>query len=418
MVFLEARRRRHDARVNYAIFFADSFGYPLAFSIISVTTIMPLLLTKLGASNLVVGLLPALSALGAYIPGLLSATRLERVPIKKRVLVTLGMIERLFILAMALGVMLWATRKPSAAIGWFLVFWTLANVMTGLVLPAYLSMLAKCIPPEERGGLIGWSGALAGVLGVFAAELAGVILTRVAFPNNFAILFVVAFIILSATILPFSFTREPADPTPEECRSVWQYARDALVNVRSNSSYRWAIVALAVMSFALTAASFYSTYAVRHFEAGPREVARYAGLIVGASVFALPLLGKIGDRHGHRLSLAITAASFACAAALALVSTSANGIYPVLILASIGTSGIAVSQNLILAEFAPSHADVPMYTSVSLLLLAPIRAAAPVVAGWMSDVWGFPVMFWVALIAGIASLAIMWFAVAEPRHTF
>lgn len=401
--------------MNYAIFFADSFGYPLAFSLISPTTIMPLLLTKLGASNLAIGMLPALASLGAFLPGLLSAAYLQKIPVKKHMLVVFGMVERAFVLSMALGLMLWAASRPHVVVIWILASWTMMNLVAGIILPAFHSMMAKCIRPEQRGGMIGWSGALAGIGGVFAAQAAGAVLSRMPFPVNYSTLFVAAFGILSATILPFLATREPADHTPEELRSVGQYVRDAMGAVRSNKGYSFAISALSVMSFALMAASFYSTHAVRNLGADEIEVARFAAITVGASVVSFPVLGRIADRHGHKRVLQVAAMGFAIAAALALASSSVNGISAVLVFASLGSTGLAVSQNVIWAEFAPSHADVPMYTAVSLLFLMPFRVAAPVMAGWIADAWGFPAMFWVALVAGATAFAILHAAVPEPR---
>ena len=411
------RRPSHqrDDRINYAIFFADSFGYPLAFSLISPTTIMPLLLTKLGASNLAIGMLPALASLGAFLPGLLSAAYLQKIPVKKYLLVTSGMVERAFVLSAAVGLMLWAAGRPHVAVIWILTSWTMMSLTSGFVLPAFHSMMSKCILPEQRGGMIGWSGALAGIGGVFAAQAAGAVLSRMSFPVNYSILFVAAFVILSATILPFLATREPADQTPEEPRSVGQYVRDAMGAVKSNRGYSFAISALSVMSFGLMAVSFYSTHAVRNLGAGEMEVARFAAITVGASVVSFPILGRIADRHGHKRVLLIASAGFAIAAALALASTSVNGISAVLVFASLGSTGLAVSQNVLWAEFAPSNTDVPMYTAVSLLFLMPFRVAAPIIAGWMADAWGFPVMFWAALAAGAAAFAILYAAVPEPR---
>jgi hypothetical protein len=109
LTVVRAQHRRRDARVNYKLFFIDAFGYPLAFSLISTSTIMPLLLTDLGASNLAIGLVPAIQSLGALMPGILIAPFLERLPLKKRLFVALGLAERLFILSMAGIVAIWRT---------------------------------------------------------------------------------------------------------------------------------------------------------------------------------------------------------------------------------------------------------------------------------------------------------------------
>jgi len=410
------RSKRRDLRKNYLLFFIESVGYPLGFSLISSSTIIPLLLTTLGASNVVVGMAPALGNLGLFLPGVFSAPYMERTPIKKRIMVGFALIERAFILLIAGMVLIWGVARPSWAIVGFLISWTLSNVAAGVNLPAYFAMLAKCIPPEARGGLFGWGGAVSGIVGVAAAEYAGVVLASLAFPGNFALLFTAAAVVLTASVVPLLWTREPPDPIAGEHRSVKQYLADAVRSAGGDREYAWAVAAIAALSFALAAASFYSTYAVRELGAGTRDVARFTAITLGASVVGMPLLGRIADRRGHKLSLEITATCFAIAAALALSAGSVESVYAVILLSGIGMSGVSVSQNLLLSEFAPTHADVPMYIVFSWLVLAPFRTGAPIVAGLVSDLASFHAMFWIALVAAATSLAVLVIAVREPRH--
>lgn len=410
------RSKRRDLRKDYLLFFIESVGYPLGFSLISSSTIIPLLLTTLGASNVVVGMAPALGNLGLFLPGVFSAPYMERTPIKKRIMVGFALIERAFILVIAAMVLIWGVGRPSWAIMGFLVAWTLSNVAAGVNLPAYFAMLAKCIPPEARGGLFGWGGALSGIVGVAAAEYAGVVLATLAFPGNFAILLAAAAVILTASVVPLLWTREPPDQTAGEHRSVRQYLADAIRSAGGDREYAWAVAAIAALSFALAAASFYSTYAVRELGAGTRDVARFTAITLGASVVGMPLLGRIADRRGHKLSLEITATCFTVAAVLALFAGSVESVYAVVLLSGIGMSGVSVSQNLLLSEFAPTHADVPMYIVFSWLVLAPFRTGAPIVAGLISDIASFHSMFWIALAAAATSLVVLVTAVREPRH--
>lgn len=415
MALPRSQHHRRDMRINYALFFIDAFGYPLAFSLISTSTIMPLLLTNLGASNLAIGLVPALQSFGSLLPGIFIAPYLGRRPTRKRTLVGLGLLERLFILSMAGVVMMWGLARPSLAVRLFLAAWTLASLTQGVNMTVYYSILPKCIPPDMRGGLFGWAGALSGLLGIVGAETAGYVLGNVEFPQSFVRLFVIAFALLVASLVPFLWLREPPDEEAGEPRSVSQFIAAASRELREDKAYVWTIVALAVMAFAMSAASFYSTYAVRAFGAGTRDVGRITAFAVGTTVIAMPVLGRIADREGNKLSLEITATCFACGAALALSAQSVLEMYPAVVFANIGMSGIAVSHNLMLAEFAPTHADVPMYTAFSWMLLAPFRTCAPILGGYISDVAGLPAMFRLSLIAGAVVVFILLLAVKEPR---
>jgi MFS family permease len=440
----QAQGRRLGLRRNYSVFFIESLGYPLGFSLISAGTIMPLLLTELGASNLVVGLAPALGSLGVFVPGVFAAARLERLPLKKHVLITFSVIERLFLLAIAGVVLAWGQTRPSMAIWGFMVAWTLSNVAASIGLAAYFSMLSKCILPEVRGGLFGLAGALSGIIGLAVAEGAGVVLTEVAFPRNFALLFATASIVLLLSVLPLAAAREPADSPPINRRSSWEYLRHAAASARNNPSYRWAMIAIALLAVAMAANAFYSTYAVRVLGASTRTVGRFTAVAVGASALGMPFLGRMADRRGHKASLSFAAIFFAAAALLAaVVAGSAGGVggvsgagaagaaavadaaaeaqglaamFAVIFLANLGTSGMMVSQNLILSEFAPTPVEVPMYITYSWLLLSPVRAGAPVMSGYLSDTVGFGTAFRVTLAVSVAALVVLLLAVREPRH--
>ncbi|MCR4426747.1 MAG: MFS transporter [Firmicutes bacterium] len=406
---------RRDARRNYLIFFVDGFGFPLGLSVISASTIIPLLLTQLGASNLVIGLIPALQNLGSMAPGILVAPFIERVPFKRRWLVGVGIGERLVILSVAFAIMALGASRPDALIAYIIGAWTLFHTLSGINLPSYFCLVSKCIPAEQRGGLYGWSGAVGGVLGVLGAQAAGVILVRTAFPTGFAWLFAIAFVVLTATLIPFLWTVEPRDVPSRDRRTLREYSGAAARMLRTDSNLAGVIAALGLMSFALTATSFYSTYAVRVLGAGAIDVARFTAVSIGVTVVTSPLLGRVADRHGHRTVLEMSAASFAAAAALAFLAQSVAAVYVVLGLAYVGMSGLAVSQTLILTECAPSHQDVIMYTSVSWLLLAPVRTVAPIVAGWISDALGFGFMFGVTLGAGLLTMAVLRLWAREPR---
>lgn len=429
-------------RINYWIFFGDSFGFRLGMSIVSLSTIMPLLLATLGASNLTIGLLSALASLGESLPGTFAAARIRRRPFKKSWLLWAGGAERLFLLSNVAGLLLFARTRPDMAMAWLLVAWPLATMSSGLSIPAYHSMLAKCIPPERRGGMIGAAGAAAGIAGVVAAQAAGVVLVRLAFPFNYAVLFVAAFTVLTATFVTFVWTREPADDVAAADGAgsgaggstgggagsdagggagsgtgdrFWAFCLQSLRTVSRNKGYMRAAAALAVMAFALMASAFYSTYAVRELGASSLDVARFASITVGVGVVCYPVLGKAADRFGHKRTLEIAALSFAGAAATALSGTLA-GIYASLALAGAGATGLVLSQGVIWAEFSPTHAEVPVYISTSMLLMMPFRALAPAMAGWMSDIWGFNTMFCTALAAAVAAFLLLKFAVPEPRR--
>ena len=96
-----------------------------------------------------------------------------------------------------------------------LLAWVLVGLLTvfyaggGLGGVPYTDIIGKIIPQERRGSFFGGRQALAGPLAVGAALLARQVLTGVAYPTNYAMLFGLAALSLLAASLGFWLIREP-----------------------------------------------------------------------------------------------------------------------------------------------------------------------------------------------------------------
>lgn len=401
--------------MDYTILFVDNTFYALAYSLISPATVMPLLLTQLGASNLIIGLLPALANVGVMVTSVVVSPLVEPLQSKKRWLVCSGLIGRSLITAIGPSALILGTSNPQLLIWIVMCIWTIFNISTGAAVPAWLSILTKCVPTDSRARLLGWAAAASGVLGMLAAALTGAILTSVPFPRNFAILFFASGIIFTSSFLPYVWIHEKPDDGAPQRRPLCEYIRAAGTLARRQPSFIWLLVAMSSVSFALMASAFYSTYAVRNLAATANNVAAFTGITVGASVIASPMLGRLADAFGHKRVLIITSVSLAGAAGLAMASGSVNGIYLVLLLASIGSCGLNLSQNLLITEFAHTQQQMLMYIALSNLVIAPARILAPLIGGAVFDSHGFNATCWIALAAGVASALVLALLVVDPR---
>jgi MFS family permease len=113
------KRARGGGRHNLWCMFIDAAGYPLAFSLISPQTVMPLYLSQLGASAFIVGLIATIDSLGLYVPQLVGAQWCDRLPVKKLYVVAVGMIERAGILGLAIATWLVGMDRPDLLIPLF-----------------------------------------------------------------------------------------------------------------------------------------------------------------------------------------------------------------------------------------------------------------------------------------------------------
>src|SRR5207249_3481360 len=159
----------------------------LALSLVSPSTVLPAFAERLGASNLVIGMIPAISTVGFLLPGIFVAHLTERLALKLPFYMKLTLGERLPNFLIALVALGFAASAPGVALVLFLILMTGQSVMSGVIVPAWSDLLAKLIPVAQRGRLFAYSNAIGAVLGLSGAALVGFFLGAFPFPLNFSL---------------------------------------------------------------------------------------------------------------------------------------------------------------------------------------------------------------------------------------
>ena len=109
---MEPELARHFRR-NFVANVWDGTLWMFGFSFLSAATILPVYFVHLSSSTFLLGLIPALLDLGWFMPQLLTARYVERLPRKMPLVLLLGITERLPFLVLAGGA-LWFARLPQA----------------------------------------------------------------------------------------------------------------------------------------------------------------------------------------------------------------------------------------------------------------------------------------------------------------
>ena len=140
-------RGNDDTTWNFSVSLWDITFITLGISFISRETVIPVLVSHLTDSKLVIGLVPAMWSLGLYLPQLLTANWAESMPYKKPFVMVIGFfLERLPYLLIGLIVLFFAVERPTAALVAVLAGIGLASSGAGLGTPPWLDMIAKVIP--------------------------------------------------------------------------------------------------------------------------------------------------------------------------------------------------------------------------------------------------------------------------------
>ena len=410
---------RSDRTFNFGACLVDAVGWPLGAAFFSQTTLLPTFLRHLGASNTVVGALPALYALLMFLPGLLVAGFVGRLRRARGYLFWVALGERLALLPLVWLTPLWATRHPGWLVGALFACFTLHGIALGVNQPAYWVVVAKCIPVHWRGRLFGFGGGLAGLFGLGLDRVLSHLLSGPGggFPLGYSRAFLIGFLILLVSFMPLGVVREPPTaPRPPDDPHTGHYGRDSLFVWRTNPAFRRFLCAQAVFYGATLATPFFVLDAGRRLHAGTGALAGYTATLVLAGSFGSLGWGAWGDRAGNKIVLLASTLCAVFAGAGAALAPTAATFYAVFAASALALAGVGIAGSNMTMEYAGSSREIALYTALYNAVTALPRALAPLLGGLIADHagGGYVPVFILSAVLALLSL-VLTLRVQEPR---
>lgn len=402
---------------NFSVNLIDISFITLAMTLISRETIMPLLVTSLTDSKIAVGLIPAIFSISFYLPQLFAANHAESMKRKLPFVMFIGgVFERVPYLLVGLGILWFAQDSPVIALVLFFFFIGMGAFGAGVATPAWFAMIGKVLPVHRRGIFFGVSEGLGTMMGIFGAFVVGVTLEQVAYPLNFATLFLIAAIFMAISWVGLALNREPESPIVKKRIPLRQYRKQLPAILRDNHNYRRYIISYSINRLSAMAIGFFIVFGNETFNLSGTDVGTLTAVLIGSQAVMQLVLGWLGDKHGHKLNLTISAFSLAAAAVIAVMSTDLTTLIPAFILLGTAIASDNISKLTIILEFAVPE-DHPTFIGLTNTLLVPVTFLGPIAAGWIATTFGFQTMFMVAVLFGIIGGLLFLFWVREPRQT-
>jgi MFS family permease len=401
-------------RWNMGAGIVDAMLFQLAQQVMSNETVIPLLLTNLGASTVVIGLATAMVSLGTLLPQLLMAGLTEGLRFKKPISLISGAFERASFFVIGLAVWVWGTRAPATVLVVYLALRTLGSISLGMILPAWSTMIGKVIPTRRRGQFFGIGRSLGAVLGVGGGLLAGYLLQTQGFPRGFALCLMLGSLAMFVSWGGLALTREPPDLETRPRTPLRAYLQQLPGILDRDRNYAWFVVARTVIVLGSMAMSFVIVYGARRFALSGAQVGGLTATIAIVQSVMYIVWGLIADRFGHKAVLCACPAAMAAASLCAAFAPSVIGLYVALGLLGAAVGGEVISGSNIILEFAgPSQR--PTYIGLTATLLAPARTLAPVVGGLLAATIGFGGLFMTSAAISAAGVLLLALRVREPR---
>jgi predicted MFS family arabinose efflux permease len=296
--------------------------------------------------------------------------------------------------------------------------------MAGL---CFVDFVAKAIPPTRRGAFFGWRRFLGGILALGGSLLVKYVLDErrgLAFPDSYAVLFLLSFFVLCVAVGSFVLVVEPLEPVNEERVPMGRQFRRALDLPRRDDNYRRFLTMRLLLMAAEIATPFYIIYAKRALSVPVSMVGVYLTGSTLASFASNLLWGHISDQRGNKLLLVLSNALglLVPLVALAIVPLAdwlpglrqlVPGLFAlVFILSSGAKSGALIGNMNFLLEIIPSD-DRPIYVGFTNTVVG-IAVLVSSVGGLIVDLVGFTTLFSLAL-AFYALALLLTLRLQEPR---
>jgi MFS family permease len=413
MPSLEQSVRKH-LRFNLTVNLMDGGFFGLGWGFGSIGTILPLFVSRMTDSALLIGLIPAIHAVGWQLPQLFMANAVSRLRRYKPMVMLITIQERLPYLGLALVALFLGTlgNKVALVLTFTMLVWQ--GLGAGFTANAWQSMVAKIIPPDWRGTFFGAQAALANILMSIAAIAAGYILDQMRAPFNFTLCFLLTVAGMGLSYIAMGLTREPMDnekSIPEHLPNPWKGGMEILRRDRNFTAF---LIVRLLSQFATMGFAFYIVFGLRRFGMSDITAGFLTAALMITQTVASAVMGWLGDRLGHRAMLIAGSVAVMFSSLLAWGAPSIGWLYPVFILSGLANVAYWTIGMAITVEFG-SEETRPTYIGLSNTLVAPFTILAPLVGGWIAQATSFQTTFMVSAVGGLIIAGLLFWLVRDPR---
>jgi MFS family permease len=416
---------------NFSVIVLDVAFWTAGIACVDVSAVLPVFVSTLTSSKLVIALLGVLPGVGWTLPQLVGAARIMHRPRKKGYLLSVAAVGRTPMLILPVLLLFFPGAGKAVMLSAVLGCYAVLFLTDGLIGAAWYDIIAKTIPPRTRGRFFAGFSVLGGVGALGSGWLVKRVLAspHLMYPRQYGVLFVFLCAGLFLSLLLLSFIREPeGEVASERPRPLRDMIRQIPRIWRSSSHLRRLLVVTWLGMLSSLGWPFYVLHGMNalHLSAEAGAVfiwATTAGSVIGSLGFAW-----LNDRRGPRPVVVGVSATRPMAPALAVLvpllirltpqfgsPESAQYIYASVFFfgGAMMTGGWMGFANYLL-ELAPGR-ERPLYVGMGNTLNAP-GLMAPMIGGWLASVWSYEGTFALGAVLGIAGLVASFF-LEEPKCT-
>lgn len=404
---------RHLVR-NYLAHLAHGLLGQTGFRLLNAPTFLPAYVLMLsGGSDIAVGFVLSLQALGMLITPMIGANLIEH---RTRVLpvgFVTGGLMRGMVLLIALSGLVLPERWALPAVALFVLGFGLFMGMQGVI---FNFLMSKVIPVSKRGRLTGLRNFLAGITSAFVAWIGGEYLIgdepTIA---GYSWTFMMAFVLTTTGLMTLLAMREPEPPTVRVATPLGRRLKELPALMRADTAFARYVLARALATLGRMAAPFYILYAGREIGLSGTTLAVLTIAFTLAGTVANLVWGALADRHGFRLTFLASIVLWV-ASTIALMLTS--GLLPTaIVFIGLGAAfqGFQHSAMNLTLEFGDRD-DLPMRIALANSGSELAGTIGPLLGGVLAAALGYGSVFVTSMVFLTVGGIMVVYWVPEPRH--
>lgn len=390
------RQRMQENNFKFGVF--NGWLVLLADGLMNPSIVIAAFATQLGASNMTIGLIPALSAGMWFLPQLYVASIVRSYPKKLPVYNKMAKIRTTMYMCLALTSFLFIDH-PSLLLTLFMLCIAGSALAAGITGLPWLEVVSKTIPQQERPMFFGIRNLGGGILAFGAGILVRFIMdSDLQFPYNYSLIFFVGGLIYTAGYAIFGRVQEPDEPVQPRS-NVLEDIRNIPNMLRNDPELRRFLVARSFVAIAGIAEPFFAVYALKQLHMEPNFIGYFLMVIAGVVPLSNLFWTWVGTDKGSRRVMRIATSIAVLAPVVALLTPPELPVMYLLVfvLYSMAQQGYGLAFGSYTLNISPAH-DRSRYLGTMNTLMG-FMVFAPVAGGFIADHSGFQTVFYVSICA-------------------
>ncbi len=404
-------------RISYVTILVTQFMTKLGDALSSTKVVLPAFMASIGVPAFFTGLVVPIRESGSMLPQFVLSHWLKKMPLRKRCFVLGAVLQGLALLAMA-GL---AGTSNGLTAGFLvialLVCFSLSRALCSL---ASKDVLGRTIPKRHRGGLMGYSASLAGLITIgvalvlYLSEKAELFVWDVALPESdlanaggistYLLLAAAVFFLMGALL--YARVPEPRSEPKKASDSDDASPFSGFTLLKDDERFRRFVIVRALMMSSALVAPFFILAAMGE---GERDGLASIGLFIGAEGLAGLLSGRLWGRWSDRNSKGVLAISallttLLCLAGAWLFSSEYKNMleiwFALFMVLAITHHGVRLGRKTYVVDMAEGDQRTD-YVAVSNSLIGLLL----LIFGALTAVLASINLSWVMLVLGVSSAA-------------